>query len=666
MTWTLKNAVNLSNGEVTFAEEQPIRATSQGIHHGESSPPTPLNRSCGCNSTGWAGWGVFYGGSSDGNQTQSDGTCWNYGGRFAGYKAHNAPKGGLSTGHPTRIYVRNACTEVNDRPVAARVYPAHLAPDCADDERTLFLHETGQATATVEHALVDMHANNSELASGPNAYLAEDLVAWYAFDGNGDDQGPYRDPLTPNGVSWTADRFGNLHSAVALDGVDDHMLNDELTGMQGSSNYTVAFWVKKLDENCDPSTILTQNHAAYANYQTLNVGYRHCVTGCPSGGCFFHSTVVTFQHTNTNSTNSDWHHMAVTFDETTGRKTIFEDGVLLTADSLGRYSGDFSKGMMLGNVWWNHHSSWANRWFEGQLDELGLWSRAFSDTEILSLYQSVHKLPQSPPMLHPGHRYVAQGTTMDGEQLYDVYDLINDEYHLGVELKPALPSRNIVSGANDAFQLQAYVLDAVTLGDGTIGRTSNAQWALIDQETTTPGSLSPFKRTLVDNDKVHSVYLKRTASNGVETVPEVHLLAESEFTGIFGAGTQPGKGTARVPLLETEPTDWERWLVVAPMDIPKTAPSEALDTDNLRLSTHADNGDAVGTTAKTPTWHMHPIDLKAIVSNGAIAPSDVTAEQLPARLLDGPAFTRSGPTVDPPARRGAACKRAAECDGHAL
>jgi len=72
-------------------------------------PNGSTQRGCGCNSGGWSGYGVYYGGSID--QTN----CGAQGGRFAGYKSHGQAKGGVSTGHSTKIYVRNssnnnACT----------------------------------------------------------------------------------------------------------------------------------------------------------------------------------------------------------------------------------------------------------------------------------------------------------------------------------------------------------------------------------------------------------------------------------------------------------------------------------------------------------------------------------------------------------------------------
>ena len=65
-------------------------------------PNGSTQRGCGCNSGGWSGYGVYYGGSID--QTN----CGAQGGRFAGYKSNGQPKGGVSTGHSTKIYVRNS------------------------------------------------------------------------------------------------------------------------------------------------------------------------------------------------------------------------------------------------------------------------------------------------------------------------------------------------------------------------------------------------------------------------------------------------------------------------------------------------------------------------------------------------------------------------------
>lgn len=60
------------------------------------------NRSCGCDSGGWAGRGAYYGGTINGQQTACDG----YGGGWAGVKDNNVAKGGIVPSYETRLWIK--------------------------------------------------------------------------------------------------------------------------------------------------------------------------------------------------------------------------------------------------------------------------------------------------------------------------------------------------------------------------------------------------------------------------------------------------------------------------------------------------------------------------------------------------------------------------------
>ena len=82
---------------------------------------------------------------------------------------------------------------------------------------------------------------------------------------------------------------------------------------------------------------------------------------------------------------SGWNHYAITFNSTTNAKVVYLNGV---AQSLtgGGYSGTFSSAQttFLGNI----SSSSAFRQNGGGLDDVGLWSRDLSASEILQIYNA--------------------------------------------------------------------------------------------------------------------------------------------------------------------------------------------------------------------------------------------------------------------------------------
>ena len=121
------------------------RAANPNSRPGDTSwgiiPSGSTQRSCGCNSGGWSGYGVYYGGTQNGQQTQ----CSGFGGQFAGFKSNGAQKGGLSTGHDTEIYIKNT-TETDDNTI-------HLSVDLKGIEDFF-----GAASISISYIDQDAHS----------------------------------------------------------------------------------------------------------------------------------------------------------------------------------------------------------------------------------------------------------------------------------------------------------------------------------------------------------------------------------------------------------------------------------------------------------------------------------------------------------------------------
>ena len=65
-------------------------------------PQLDDNTGCGCNSTGWAGRGAYYGGANEAEVT----ICNGWGGAWAGVQDNGDAKAGLAPMAVTRIYIR--------------------------------------------------------------------------------------------------------------------------------------------------------------------------------------------------------------------------------------------------------------------------------------------------------------------------------------------------------------------------------------------------------------------------------------------------------------------------------------------------------------------------------------------------------------------------------
>jgi hypothetical protein len=217
----------------------------------------------------------------------------------------------------------------------------------------------------------------------------------------------------PIGATTFTDSSGNGHNAgctgsscptagsAGMDGTSVHFNGEnQLIIPEGidlsNSSFTVSFWGKRDLTDTYPMMFLGQGTATY--YHALHLGFFGLGQG-PEGSLnnkfvfniyednpFF---LITPAYTDT-----DWHHWACTFDGTTLERKIYRDGVIVaenTAQSAYLGSGP----LYLGS------SSWPGNNLIGSLDEVILYKRVLSASEVLSLMGSHAYTPTPTETLTP-------------------------------------------------------------------------------------------------------------------------------------------------------------------------------------------------------------------------------------------------------------------------
>jgi hypothetical protein len=71
-----------------------------------------------------------------------------------------------------------------------------------------------------------------------------DLVAYYPFNGNANDESGFNNHGTVNGATLVADRFGNQNSAYQFDGINDYIEVSNSASLNFENSTTVNFWIK--------------------------------------------------------------------------------------------------------------------------------------------------------------------------------------------------------------------------------------------------------------------------------------------------------------------------------------------------------------------------------------------------------------------------------------
>ena len=213
----------------------------------------------------------------------------------------------------------------------------------------------------------------------PSYVPTEGLVAYYPFNGNANDASGNGHHGTVNGATLSSDRDGNENSSYSFDGVSSSIstvgnfnFNNELTfsswiyiesyiedgvheRIVNSSEGTGGIsdrWMFNVSPNSESSTL------------EFNIGY----TGNEVQGL---KTIPLNKFT----------HVAFTFKN--GEVVIYMDGEIDSSSTLGITNLNFINSPIdLGSV------NGLESFFNGELDDIGIWNRALSEQEIQNLYNS--------------------------------------------------------------------------------------------------------------------------------------------------------------------------------------------------------------------------------------------------------------------------------------
>ncbi len=208
------------------------------------------------------------------------------------------------------------------------------------------------------------------------------LVAYYPFNGDASDESGNGYDGTVSGAALTADRFGNPASAYDFNGTSDYINCGNI--LNGFSNFTVSAWI-----NID-----TYTHSTYMGPWSQKsfsypggIGEYGFVTANGSVSSFGTSMrwadgTVMDSRTNYTVSANEWHLITQTYDGNTVRQ--YDNGVLINSTE--------SSGHTISNTWdfligkfCGYPGYLVTTYFDGQIDDLRIYKRALSDSEIQTL-----------------------------------------------------------------------------------------------------------------------------------------------------------------------------------------------------------------------------------------------------------------------------------------
>ncbi len=229
------------------------------------------------------------------------------------------------------------------------------------------------------------------IAGASLAGLNDGLVAYYPFNGNANDESGNNNNGTVNGATLTSDRSGNPNSAYLFNGGQYIEIPHSSTLNFGTGDITVSAWFKapvggigtyggiigkELQVYPNPSIILRISDQRLLQFAVLDCGTPPC-------GYDINWTVLS-----TMRVDDDVFHHAAGVRNSTGYN-LYLDGQLVANLVQSPKNADSNANLFIGSQAVRTGTGTAYLPFNGIIDDVRVYKRALSESEIQQLYHGV-------------------------------------------------------------------------------------------------------------------------------------------------------------------------------------------------------------------------------------------------------------------------------------
>ena len=176
--------------------------------------------------------------------------------------------------------------------------------------------------------------------------------------------------LAVNGPTWSAGKFGN---GVSLDGTNDYVsVANPSTLNFGTSDFTVALWIKRQATGVEHNIF-----SKTANASWTSGGKEMFIDGSNNRLGFGSFGVGEVFSAGTITNDGLWHHVAITFIDSSNAVVFYIDGAASGGGTLNLPADGGSHVIKIGNN--------GGSYFRGQMDEFRIFSRTLSASEVQSI-----------------------------------------------------------------------------------------------------------------------------------------------------------------------------------------------------------------------------------------------------------------------------------------
>ena len=223
----------------------------------------------------------------------------------------------------------------------------------------------------------------------PSYVPSNGLVGWWPFNGNANDESGNGNNGTVNGATLTLDRNGVANCAYGFDGVNDNIIvaNNSLFSFLLNNDYSINIWMNS-SSLTGTQSIIGQGDS---DGQFQNRFWRIYTNGGQLIGHIRGNNSDPYDTKNiyTPFNANSWLMLTLVRDYENELK-MFVDGALVDTDvDITSLADPFTtnRDIFIGSFL-NAAINQQVQFFNGSLDDIGIWNRALTEAEILALYES--------------------------------------------------------------------------------------------------------------------------------------------------------------------------------------------------------------------------------------------------------------------------------------
>lgn len=219
------------------------------------------------------------------------------------------------------------------------------------------------------------------------AYSRSGLAGEWLFAGNANDTSTTVNHGSVSGATLTTDRFGQSNNAYSFNGTSDYIaLGSSLPDM---TKFSISAWVQNLaGTDAAAKTIFMDGTTTSGNdmVMQLDTAGKVYIRADKSGSALNSSVTGCVA-------NNSWHHVVWSMAGSTS--SVYFDGTLVsTVTQSGSNVGYHNTRPCFGR---SYDGSISNSFFKGYLDDIRLYNRELTPTEVLSLYgEDIAQVPAAP------------------------------------------------------------------------------------------------------------------------------------------------------------------------------------------------------------------------------------------------------------------------------